>query len=52
MKTLVIWCKWSLLSGFYRLHYRTFRNKERAEKYINRIKRDKRKFIWEVKEIQ
>lgn len=45
-KIVVIWCKWSLALGFYALHRKTFRNKEKAMKYVKKITKDKRKFIW------
>lgn len=40
-KITVVWCKWHWWIRDFRLHYRTFRNVEKARKY-----KPKKGFIW------
>jgi len=46
MKIYIIWCKWSALAKDFRLHYKKYKDKEKARLYAAKIIKDSRKFIW------
>ena len=43
MKYTVVTCKWNKFFGFYRLHTHNFRDRDKAVKYVAKLKKS---FVW------